>query len=357
MSAVPTFEDSSFASGQHAGRDRYTGARSAEAGYSGTGYSDEDRAIDEALTLERSEQQHRRNDEAERDASLDHGAAFRSIAEACRRVADGDLESRVPLLGDPALDEVRHALNHLIDVTDAFVREAGASLVSASSGRYYRRFLEAGMPGSFKDAARKINTARRSMERAAENLGAEAARRTAVAETVLEVSTHVAAASTELSASADTLNGSAQQAVHEVDEALLTVETLERSSAEIEHAVTLIKSVAAQTNLLALNATIEAARAGEAGRGFEVVANEVKALARETASASGVIIGQVRAAQEATGRAVGAIGRISSFITDISIQMQGIADAAGASGSDDSAGLSQMAEKLREELNRLVDPV
>jgi methyl-accepting chemotaxis protein len=295
--------------------------------------------------------------EAVSDETAAYRLALAAIAEMCNRVAAGDLETRVPVLGDglPEVVEVRNALNHLIDVTDAFVREAGASLTAASDGRYHRQFLVRGMPGAFRRGATTINTARESMAQAAARLGDEEARRARTAETVFEVSSQVAAASTELSASAGCLSDSAGAAVNEVTQALATVATLEQSAQEIEHAVTVITTVAAQTNLLALNATIEAARAGEAGKGFAVVANEVKELARETEVASTDIIRQVEAAQSATSDAVAAMGRISDVIAEMRTQVDGIADAAGTTTTENTAGLSQMAERLRHELASLVE--
>jgi len=115
-----------------------------------------------------------------------------------------------------------------------------------------------------------------------------------------------------------------------VQEAAGTIEELGRSSAQIGEIVSVINGIADQTNLLALNAAIEAARAGEQGRGFAVVADEVRKLAERTGQATKDIAQRIEAIQSAAGESVDAMKRGSDEVD------KGVALAKEASESLDS---------------------
>ncbi len=106
-----------------------------------------------------------RENEALRAELARHNEALTVIARVCQAAATGDLEPRVlGMRGSGALGEVALSVNHLLDLTDAYVRESTASLAAASDGRFYRRFLERGMHGSFKSGARTLNGAADEMK-------------------------------------------------------------------------------------------------------------------------------------------------------------------------------------------------
>jgi methyl-accepting chemotaxis protein len=134
----------------------------------------------------------------------------------------------------------------------------------------------------------------------------------------------VAAATTQLATSVEEIARQVAESNKVVgiaaDEAARTesdINTLSESAAKIGEVVALINSIAEQTNLLALNATIEAARAGEAGKGFAVVASEVKQLASQTAKATEDISARVSGIQKATEDTVQSIARIVETIASI----------------------------------------
>jgi methyl-accepting chemotaxis protein len=135
----------------------------------------------------------------------------------------------------------------------------------------------------------------------------------------------VASATEELSTSVDEIGRRAKESSRIAEAAVLQAQQtdgrigkLSRAAQQIGDVVKLITAIAEQTNLLALNATIEAARAGEAGRGFAVVASEVKSLASQTAKATDEISSHISGMQGATQESVAAIKEIGGTISQIS---------------------------------------
>lgn len=170
----------------------------------------------------------------------------------------------------------------------------------------------------------------------------------------------VATAAEELSSSIAEINRQVSQSAQVTQEATSTaqatndeVRSLAAAADKIGDVISLIQDIAEQTNLLALNATIEAARAGEAGKGFAVVASEVKSLANQTARATEEISGQIASIQSATTNAVDAIGRITAT-TD---QINSITASVAASVEEQGAATQEISRSAQEAASNVQETV
>jgi len=299
--------------------------------------------------------------------------ALRQLTALCLAAADGDLEQRLPLFeaeltADDDAQAARVAVHQLLDVIDAYVRESSAAIHASSNGRFDRRLLTGGLRGAFGAGAAVIDEGRDRMQQQDCQLTTAAEDRAALADeledTVLAVSEQVAAAAVEMGATAAGVVTYAQDAVRDSSRAGETVAELRLSSDDIRRAVDLITQISSQTRLLALNATIEAARAGEAGRGFSVVAAEVKNLATSASTSSSTILDSVEAVQTAATDAIGAIEAVTGRIREMNMMVADIAAAvegshAALQGTTDggAGGLIQLAELLRSEVTRFAATV
>ena len=294
--------------------------------------------------------------------------SLKRALKACRSINAGDFEARILGIDEEGVTgDLLWQINDVVDRSDAFTREAAASMEFAGRNQYFRRIVEKGMTGNYLNAARTINAATDAMQKkteafsevantfktvvemvsstatelrsSAESMDSTASNTSEQCATVStaaeEMSTNtqtVATATEELASSIHEISRqvgesetSAKSAVDEAGRASEKISILAENSRKISEVVDLVADIASQTNLLALNATIEAARAGDAGKGFAVVASEVKSLATQTAKATDEIAGQIGGIQSTTEEAVRAIESVAEMIRGISESASGIA--------------------------------
>lgn len=127
-------------------------------------------------------------------------------------------------------------------------------------------------------------------------------------------------------AGVEELVGHSETGRSNLDEVLAAVQSISEKSSGMLDAVKVIAGIAGTTNLLAMNAAIEAAHAGEAGRGFSVVADEIRNLAEQSAGQSKEIAGELGTIQASIDRAVGSSGRAGASFADVLAGVRTVAD-------------------------------
>lgn len=225
------------------------------------------------------------------------------VAGAMNRVADGDLSTQLKIYANDEIGELGKNINRMLTSIGAMIasiKSTAHQVASASSSLSVNS--EQIATGNEQVASQAGTVATASEEMAATS--SEIARNCiAAAESARQVS---GLATEGVSVVRETVAGM-NRIAEKVKETSATVEHLGARSDQIGEIVETIEDIADQTNLLALNAAIEAARAGEQGRGFAVVADEVRALAERTSRATKEIGQMIKAIQADTKGAVVAI--------------------------------------------------
>ena len=310
----------------------------------------------------------------ERTAQLAVQEEVQAIVSAA---AAGDLSGAIALEGkDGFLKDLAGSVNALLAATRDGMAEVQGVLGALAEGNLAQRST-AELKGVFgqmrddanasaerlseviaaiRDAADSITTASSEIAAGNQDLSNRTEQQAASLEETassMEELTATVRQNAESAKQAATLSGSAAQVAVEggslVDEVVATMKQIQASSKKIGDIVGTINGIAFQTNILAINAAVEAARAGEAGRGFSVVASEVRMLAQRTADASKQIRGIIDESNSRIASGAKVAGKAGTTMQDIVGSVRRVTDLIGeisAASVEQSQGIEQVNQTI-----------